>query len=444
MLVPQWVIERKRDGHSLSRAELTHFVLAFACGEIPDHQMAALAMAIYFQGMTDEETTILTDIMLHSGDVLDPAAIPLPTVDKHSTGGIGDKVSLVLAPLVACCGVAVPMIAGRGLGITGGTIDKLESIPGYSTRLTNLEFQNVLNRCGCSIIGQTDRLAPADRKLYALRDVTGTVPSIPLITASILSKKLAEGIRALVLDVKCGCGAFMQSPARAHALAESLVRVSGKMGKPTSALITNMNQPLGHAVGNALEVAEAICTLKGNGPCDVRDLALALGTQMLLLGGVEHKEDDAHRRLEAALASGQGLEKFKQMVSLHHGDLAVFENPTRLPVSACRAPLPAPRSGYVVKVDAERIGQASLLLGAGRTQAHDAIDPGAGIGALVKVGTGVERGQPLAVLYAAQPARLESAREKAASAFEVADQLIPRPPLILNHICSETRQGNYA
>ena len=285
-MVPQWIIEKKRDGHALNEEEIRFFIDGYTRGDIPDYQMAAMAMAIFLRGMNAAETAVLTDAMMRSGDLIDTSSIAAPRVDKHSTGGIGDKISLVLAPLLACCGAAVPMISGRGLGITGGTLDKLASIPGYRTDLSEEEFVRVVRTCGCSITGQTARLVPADRKLYALRDVTATVPSIPLITASIMSKKLAEGIDHLVLDVKFGTGAFMRTRMDAHRLASSLVRVGREMGRKVTALLTDMNEPLGRTAGNALEVVESVECLYGRGPADVMDLTLALGAELLAMAGL--------------------------------------------------------------------------------------------------------------------------------------------------------------
>ena len=328
--VPQWIIERKRDGAALAEADIREWIARYADGRLPDYQMAALAMAIYFRGMSPEETLALTDAMMRSGDALSWDDLSRPTADKHSTGGIGDKLSIPLAPLVASCGVAVPMISGRGLGITGGTLDKLESIPGYDTRLDNARFREVVDRVGCSIIGQTDRLAPADRKLYALRDVTGTVPSIPLITASILSKKLAEGAATLVFDVKCGAGAFMKTPADARALADSLLAVARGAGRHAEALVTAMDQPVGETAGNALEIAESVDLLRGAGPADALELALRLAVPMLTLSGVSPDEASARALLEKKLASGAALETFARMVEAQGGDPRVAEAPEKV------------------------------------------------------------------------------------------------------------------
>ncbi len=433
-MLPQWIIEKKRDGRELSAQEITFFIEGYTRGDIPDYQMAALAMAIYLRGMTPEETAVLTDAMMRSGVVLDTSRIPRPKVDKHSTGGIGDKVSLPLAPLLACCGVAVPMISGRGLGITGGTLDKLESIPGYRTRLAEEEFLDIVARCGCSIAGQTERLAPADRKLYALRDVTGTVPSIPLITASIMSKKLAEGVDYLVLDVKFGSGAFMRSRDDARRLAESLVRVGRAMGKNVRALLTDMNQPLGRAVGNALEVIESAEILHGRGPEDVTRLTLALGAELLTMAGVAKDDAAAQALLSRAIASGAAAEKFAEMIRLHGGDGEIVVDYNRLPAASLHQPLTAPCEGFIVDVDAERIGRACVLLGAGRRRVEDRVDLAVGLSDLVKAGERVEKGQTLAIVHANDAARLDEALKWLREAFTFGDEPPPEAPLIAERV----------
>ncbi len=408
-MIPQWVIEQKRDGGVLEEEDLRAFIAGYSSGGIPDYQMAALAMAVYFQGMTPGETAMLTDVMLHSGQTLDTSGLGRPVVDKHSTGGIGDKVSLVLAPLAACCGLAVPMISGRGLGITGGTLDKMESIPGFKAMLDEKELLAVVAECGCAIAGQTERLAPADRKLYALRDVTATVPSIPLITASILCKKLAEGLDALVLDVKWGRGAFMREKARARELAASLVAVGRRMGIRVSALLTAMDEPLGRTAGNALEVAEAVHCLRGEGPDDVLEVTLALAARMCVLGGIDEKEESAQDRVRRVLDSGQPFETLLKMTALQGGDPRVLEDPGKLPAARLRVPLPAPADGTVALVDAEKVGRAALLLGAGRTRTEAGVDHAVGLAQLVKRGQKVARGEPLAILHANDEGRLEQA-----------------------------------
>ena len=415
-MVPQWLIEKKRDGGILSDGEIHDFISAYTAGTIPDYQMSALAMAIYFQGMTTEETASLTDAMMHSGDTIEWSDCPLPTADKHSTGGIGDKLSLMLAPLVATQGVAVPMISGRGLGITGGTLDKLESIPGYNTRLSVSEFKRVVNQVGCSIIGQTARLAPADQKLYALRDVTGTVPSIPLITASIMSKKLAEGAATLVFDVKCGIAAFMKTRENATKLLESLVNTGKSMGRKCAALLTSMDQPLGRTAGNAVEVNEAVETLKNAGPADTRKLTLDLSLEMVALSYPERPREQIRDALEAALASGAALEKFRQMVEAQGGDPRFIDSPTLLPQPKCAREVPSPVSGTVSNVNADTIGRIVLQLGGNRVATTDVIDLAAGVDQLVQEGETVETGQPLMRLLTRDAARAESLVQLAQSA----------------------------
>ncbi len=426
------MIEKKRDGGALSADEIRAFVAGYTAGTIPDYQMAALAMAIFFRGMTPDETAALTDAMMRSGDTLSFAGWPRPTADKHSTGGIGDKISLVLGPLAASAGLAVPMISGRGLGLTGGTLDKLEAIPGFNTRLSPDAFRAALSRAGCAIIGQTDRLAPADRKLYALRDVTGTVPSIPLITASILSKKLAEGAVSLVLDVKCGRGAFMRTPEQARALADSLLRVGRALGRTMAALITDMEQPLGRTAGNALEVREAVEVLRGGGPADIRSLTLALTARMCLLAGVATDAAAAERDLAAHLDDGRALAAFRDMVAAQGGDIRVADDPGAvLPTAAVMESLSASADGWVAGVDAEIIGRVVLQLGAGRRRSDDVIDPAAGVDRLVQCGDRVRRGDTLMRLQAATPDLIAAVRDAARGAVRLADAPVTRPPLIL-------------
>ncbi len=430
--VPQWIVERKRDGAALAEADIREWIARYADGRLPDYQMAALAMAIYFRGMSPEETLALTDAMMRSGDTLSWDDLSRPTADKHSTGGIGDKLSIPLAPLVASCGVAVPMISGRGLGITGGTLDKLESIPGYDTHLDNARFRAVVDAVGCSIIGQTDRLAPADRKLYALRDVTGTVPSIPLITASILSKKLAEGAATLVFDVKCGAGAFMKTPADARALADSLLAVARGAGRHAEALVTAMDQPVGETAGNALEIAESVDLLRGAGPADALELALRLAVPMLTLSGVSPDEASARALLEKRLASGAALETFAQMVAAQGGDARVAESPeTVLPQAPVLLDVAAPRAGHLARVDADGIGRAVLLLGGGRRAVTDAIDPAVGVSRLRKVGERIEKGEPLATLHARTRAEAEALVPQVLGAFSFSDEPVAAPALVL-------------
>lgn len=416
--VPQWIIEKKRDGGVLSEGEIREWIARYSDGRLPDYQMAALAMAVYWRGMTPEETLWLTDAMMRSGDVLSWDGLGAATADKHSTGGIGDKASIPLAPLVAACGVAVPMISGRGLGITGGTLDKLESIPGYDTRLSEARFRDVVGSVGCSIVGQTDRLAPADRKLYSLRDVTGTVPSIPLITASILSKKLAEGAATLVFDVKCGAGAFMKTPENARALADSLLAVARGAGRRAEALVTGMDEPLGRTAGNALEIAESVEILRGGGPADARALVLDLAVPMLTLSGAAPDAASARRLLEERLASGAALERFARMVEAHGGDPRVADAPERiLPRAPAVLDVPAPRDVALSRVDADGIGRVVLLLGGGRRAVTDSIDPSVGVSGLRKVGETVAAGEPLLRLHARSRAEAEALVPQVLAAF---------------------------
>jgi len=434
-MLAKLIIEKKRDGHALTREEIEFFIRGFVSGEISDCQMSALAMAIFFRGLGREETAWLTEAMMRSGELLDLSALDLPKIDKHSSGGIGDKVSLVLAPLVACFGVAVPMISGRGLGITGGTLDKLEAIPGFRADLTNQEIITVVKKCGCCISGQTDSLVPADKKMYALRDVTATVSSIPLIVASIMSKKLAEGVDGLVLDVKVGRGAFMKSDEEARELAGQMVSVGEQMGKRLSAFITAMDQPLGRTVGNALEVKEALEALRGNGPPDLKEVVLRLGSEMLRLAGENRPLAELRLMLEGGLASGKAVERFKQMVALQGGEAQVLDDVSRLPMAGCIREFVAPRGGYVAKVDAKEIGRACLLLGGGRAAADDVIDYGVGFDRLVKVGELVSAGDTLARVHAKTEEDVERIRPLVAGAIEISD----KPPLMQSLIREEFR-----
>jgi pyrimidine-nucleoside phosphorylase len=431
---PVELITKKRDGRALEPAELGALIEGFMAGRMADYQMSAWLMAAWLRGMTDRETVALTEAMLRSGRVLQHASVKAVKIDKHSTGGVGDKISLCLAPLVAACGVAVPMISGRGLGHTGGTLDKLEAIPGYDVRLSTKRFERVVREVGCSIIGQTAQLAPADARIYALRDVTGTVESIPLIVASILSKKLAAGLDGLVLDVKSGAGAFMKDRASARALARALVSVGRGAGARVSALITDMSSPLGRTVGNALETAEAIAVLQGAGPSDTRELTLALGEQMLLLGGVTRTKASARQQLVRALDDGSALERFARMVAAHGGDARVAEQPSRLPRTRQRVPVSASRSGYVTSIDAFEIGQVSVVLGAGRLRADQPVDPRVGIELEKKPGERVERGEPLAWLYLRSRRDAASALTRIAGAYRVGQRRPRLPPLVMECI----------
>lgn len=393
------IISDKRDGKTLDSERIESLIAAYARDEVPDYQMSAFAMAVYFQGMDIDETTALTRAMLNSGDTMQWSNDRLK-VDKHSTGGIGDKISIPLAPLLAAADVDVPMISGRGLGITGGTLDKLESIRGFRCRLSPDEFRYVVNGCGCAIVSASKNLAVADQKLYALRDVTGTVPSIPLITASILSKKLAAGLDALVLDVKWGSGAFMQSLEDARELAWRLVQVANRFDCRTTALITDMNQPLGRMVGNANEIEESIEILKGDGPTDVRELTLALGTEILVSSGKDANAESARRRLELLIDEGKAMKAFEKMIRAQDGDLKA-----KRPLGV-RQPVRAEESGYVSRISSDRLGLAVVEMGGGRKKLGDEIDHSVGIEANVRIGDPIEKGEPLAYIYC-DPAKSE-------------------------------------
>jgi len=396
---PYEIIHRKRDGRPIPPEAIAELVTRYAQGEVPDYQMAAFCMAVFFRGMSEPELQALTSAMLHSGDVLDLSDIPGPKIDKHSTGGVGDKTSLALAPLVAACGVKVPMVSGRGLGHTGGTLDKLESIPGFDVRLPVARFREIVASVGACLVGQTDRIAPADRKLYALRDLTATVESIPLIASSILSKKLAEGIDGLVLDVKVGSGAFMKRLPDALALARTLVRLGRGMGKDVAALVTDMDQPLGRAVGNSLEVKEILELLRGQGPADLRELTVQLGAEMLQLGGVAATVPEARARIEQAILDGRGFRKLVEIVEAQGGDARVLHDPDRLPRAARVVEVAATAGGVVEAIDAEAVGLAAMALGAGRSRIEDAVDPAAGLEVRKKVGDRVERGESIASMH---------------------------------------------
>jgi pyrimidine-nucleoside phosphorylase/thymidine phosphorylase len=425
------VIAGKRDGRPLSREEIELFVDGVTAGTLPDYQSSALLMAIVIRGMTHEETAWLTDAMVRSGDRVDLSDIPGIKVGKHSTGGVGDKVSIVLAPLAASCGVVVPKMSGRGLGHTGGTLDKLESIPGYRINLTIDEFKRVLRDVGTSIIGQTTSLAPADKKLYALRDVTATIPSIPLIAASIMSKKLAEGSNALVLDVKCGDGAFMKNVNDARALAEAMVAIGGHAGVRTEAFLTDMEAPLGSTIGNALEIVETIDTLKGGGSADLTAVVLRLSARMLMLSGVESDATAATARVAQALASGRALQTFARMIDAHGGDPRVVDAPSLLPAAPGRARFEASRAGFVARMKAEALGRASNELGAGRSAVGDPVDHAVGIVTLVKPGDRVERGQPLLELHHRDGRGLGAALALCGESISIGDEApVPRAKLL--------------
>lgn len=425
------LIQRKRDGEELAPEEIEFLVEGYTTGDIPDYQMSAFLMAVYFSGMSDREVSRLTECMLRSGDTVDLSAIPGVKVDKHSTGGVGDKTSFIVAPLAAAAGVVVPMMSGRALGHTGGTLDKLESIPGFRTNLTAEEFAKQLAELGLAFIGQTDRLAPADRKLYALRDVTATVESIPLISSSIMSKKLAEGVDALVLDVKVGSGAFMKKQVEARRLAQTMVGIGRRMDKKVQALITNMNQPLGYAVGNALEVMEASQTLQNAGPADLTKLSLELAARMIFLGKKAETLEEARRIAEHHLVDGSGYKKFKQVVAAQGGNPQALDKFELLPNATGMREIASPRGGYVSSIDAEDIGVASNMIGAGRDKKEDSIDPAVGIILEVKTGEKVDAGSVLCRLYYTKEDRVDEAAEMVEDAFHVSSQKPEERELIL-------------
>lgn len=435
------LIRKKRDRQVLSASDIAQFVSGVTDGSLADYQASAFLMAVFLNGMTAEETAALTSAMVASGGRVDLTAIPGFKVDKHSTGGVGDKTSLILAPLAAACGVVVPMMSGRALGHTGGTLDKLESIPGFRTSLSIDEFKETLATVGCALIGQTAQIAPADRKLYALRDVTSTVESIPLITASIMSKKIAEGIDGLVLDVKVGRGAFMKTEAEARRLAESLVRTGEAAGVKTEAVLTAMDAPLGRMVGNALEVVECIATLRGRGPADLENLSVGLAARMVRMAGVCATLEDAERRVRDALASGAGLEKFRDIVAAQHGDPRAVDDPSRLPSAPYSHVITADRSGVVAALDAELIGHASNALGAGRDRVDALVDPAVGLIVHAPPGQAVKAGDAVLELRYTNGARLPRAVALATEAIVVSDRGPAAVPAVLGTIegCTEAR-----
>jgi pyrimidine-nucleoside phosphorylase len=413
------LIQRKRDGEELTREEIEFLVEGYTKGEIPDYQMSAFLMATFFSGMTDQEVRPMTELMMRSGDTVDLSSIPGIKVDKHSTGGVGDKTSLIVAPLAAAAGVIVPMMSGRALGHTGGTLDKLESIPGFRTNLSAAEFTKQLAEIGLCFIGQSEELVPADRKLYALRDVTGTVESIPLIAASIMSKKLAEGIDALVLDVKVGNGAFMKKQVEARRLAQMMVGIGRNMDKRVQALITDMSQPLGYAIGNALEVMEASQTLQNAGPADLTKLSIELAARMIFLAKKTPTLEEARRLAVQLLVDGSGYRKFKEAVIAQGGNPQALDKFELLPNATGMREITSPRAGYVSLIDAEDIGIASNMIGAGRDKKDDAIDPAVGIILEVKVGEKVDAGSVLCRIYYTKEDRVEEAADMVEDAFRI-------------------------
>ena len=427
------LIERKRDGRALSPEEWSAIVAEYTAGRIPDYQIAALLMAVFIRGLERQELAALTDAMLASGDRLSFDGSKTPVIDKHSTGGVGDKVSLVLAPLVAACGIAVPMMSGRGLGHTGGTLDKLEAIPGFRTNLSLAEARAQVQKLGCVLIGQTGEIAPADRKLYALRDVTGTVESIPLISASIMSKKLAEGLNGLVLDVKNGSGAFLPEVERGLELAKTMIALGEDRGCPTIALITAMDRPLGRACGNVLETEEAILALRGEGPPDLLEVTYALGVEMLIQGGIEKNTKKARKKLETAIESGLAAEKFEQIIEAQGGNPKAVEDPSVLPQALAVEVYAAPRTGVVQRVEPRTIGRAITALGGGRRTVEDIIDPTVGFVITVKPGDKVLEGEPIASVFAKDADGIRTGFEALGQAIVVGDKLTQKPLPLVSH-----------
>jgi pyrimidine-nucleoside phosphorylase len=424
------LIQKKRNGGELTGEEIRWLVAGFVREEIPDAQVAAFLMAVYFRGMNVVETAALTMAMVDSGERLDLRDVRGRTVDKHSTGGVGDKTSLVLVPLVASAGVHVAKLSGRGLGHTGGTLDKLESIPGFRTQLSPQEFLAQVNRVGCAIASQSPNLVPADKRLYALRDITATVDSVPLIASSVMSKKIAAGSEAIVLDVKAGSGAFMKTRDAALALAEAMVGIGRAAGRRTVGVISAMDEPLGRAVGNALEVEEAIRTLRGDGPPDLRDLCLTLGSHMAVLGGIAPDEAAGRDLLGVRLARGDGFSKFRELVEAQGGDPAVGDHPEWLPQAPIRRPVVSEAEGTVLGVDAEAVGNAAMALGAGRASVEDRIDPAAGVVIERRIGDRVGRGDVLAVVHTADPGRAEGGIRRVRAAYRIGSGTPERRPLV--------------
>ena len=436
-MIPYHIIRRKRDGAELDPEELGDFLRAYAQGELPDYQMSAFLMAVFHRGLSNLELNAMVGAILASGIVLDLSRLPAPAIDKHSTGGVGDKVSIVLAPLVAALGVYVPMMSGRGLGHTGGTVDKLESIPGFRVSLTIEEMMDQLESLGCALITQTDEIAPLDRMLYALRDVTATIESIPLIASSIMSKKIAEGIDGLVLDVKRGNGAFMPELERGLELAQTMIAIGEAHGRHTVALLTAMDRPLGYAVGNALEIEESILALRGEGPPDLRALTIAQAVEMVLLSGRDDRVQ-VEREVTAALDNGSALDLFRRIVEAQGGNPAVVDDPALLPQARVRSVLTAQASGTITEMDVRAIGEAAVALGAGRAHMESVIDPAVGFHITVKTGERVERGQALATVHAQSENAAQSACRQIEAAITIGEGVAAPLPLISHRI---TRAG---
>jgi pyrimidine-nucleoside phosphorylase len=428
------LIERKRDGGRIETGELRALINAYAAGHVPDYQMAAFLMACFLRGMDRGETSALTEAMLRSGDTLDLAYLQKPRIDKHSTGGVGDKVSIVLAPLIASLGVVVPMMSGRGLGHTGGTLDKLESIPGFRTDLSLAEARQLLETLDCALIGQTAEIAPADRKMYALRDATGTVEAIPLIASSIMSKKLAEGLTGLVLDVKRGSGAFLPELDRGLDLARTMIELGADHGTPVVALLTAMDRPLGRACGNALEVEESILALRGEGPPDLMSVTYALGAEMLVLAGAAADHDAARRRMEQAIGTGRAAEHFQKMIEAQGGNPAVVDDPALLPQAAAVELYAAPRRGFVAGVEPRAVGRGITALGGGRAMMEDKLDLSVGFMISVRPGDWVEQAEPMATIFARDRAGIESGKAALRAAITIADEAEPPLPLVSHRV----------
>ncbi|WP_280768307.1 pyrimidine-nucleoside phosphorylase [Salipaludibacillus daqingensis] len=427
------LIEKKRNGLPHSKEEIEFIIEGYSNDTIPDYQISAWAMAIFFKDMTQDERAFLTDAIVQSGDTIDLSAIQGVKVDKHSTGGVGDTTTLVLAPLVASVGVPVAKMSGRGLGHTGGTIDKLEAIPGFSVEISNQRFIDLVNTNKAAVIGQTQNLTPADKKLYGLRDVTATVNSIPLIASSIMSKKIASGADAIVLDVKTGAGAFMKELSESKELAEAMVRIGNNLGRQTSAVISDMSQPLGYMIGNALEVKEAIDTLKGNGPEDLTELCMTLGSHMIVLAKKAETLAEAKEMLQEAVASGKALEHFKLFIESQNGDSSVIDDPERLPTAEYKVDILSENDGFVSGIVADQIGTAAMLLGAGRATKTSVIDLAVGIELKKKIGDKVKTGEPIATIYANQE-DIEASKQKILSSYEITSTEVKAPTLIYDVI----------
>ncbi len=431
---PYELIKAKRDGQTLDAGDIRAFLDGYTKGDVPDYQMAAMCMAVFFKGLNPVELGAWARAMLESGEVLDLSDTPGIKVDKHSTGGVGDKVSLSLAPLAAACGVPVPMISGRGLGHTGGTLDKLESIPGFKVDLSVAEYRRLVRDVGACLIGQTATLAPADKKLYALRDVTATVDCIPLIASSIMSKKMAEGIDALVLDVKVGSGAFMKTIEDARTLARTMIEIGQQMGKKVSALLTDMDQPLGRTVGNALEVIEAVEMLRGQAPADYTEVTLALTAEMLVLGGKAKDEAEARKKLQAVIADGSAEKKLHELVKAQGGDPAAIADLSKLPKAKSTVKVGAASAGFITGIDSEAIGLAAMALGAGREKSSDKIDPAVGFVLEKKVGDAVAAGEPMVTVHYNSDAKLQDVKARILRAYKIGTAAPAKRPLVLERM----------